>query len=227
MGRRVLDLMGRRIGFLVVLERVGEAVPVVWRCQCDCGAECLRYGATFRTARFASCGCYRTGWVNRRHGMTRTPTYRSWLSMRSRCLNPRNARFKTHGARGITVCDRWRVSFEAFLADMGERPGLEYSLDRIDNDGPYSPENCRWATPCEQQRNRRSNRRITFQGRTATLAEWGELTGIRAATIATRLRRLRWPVAAALTQASAPRRCWRGRAHRGAEQLCLFQMEAA
>jgi len=101
------------------------------------------------------------------HG--RTPTYRSWQAMRSRCHSLTDPAYARYGGRGIVVCARWSESFEAFLADMGERPAGT-TLDRIDNDGPYSPENCRWATRTEQGRNRRTNRLLTFNGATKTIA---------------------------------------------------------
>lgn len=90
-----------------------------------------------------------------KHGMYRTPTYRSWRAMLSRCENPNATGYGRYGGRGITVCDRWRADFTAFLADMGERPSIDHSIDRIDTDGNYEPSNCRWATRSEQQQNKR------------------------------------------------------------------------
>ena len=122
-----------------------------------------------------------------------------WRAMVARCHNPKAHNFAFYGGRGITVCDRWRESFENFLADVGDRPGPDYTLDRRDNDGAYSPGNCGWATKIEQARNRRSNHVIEFVGVKKSLREWAETTGIPAATIEQRLRKLKWPVGRALT----------------------------
>lgn len=123
----------------------------------------------------------------------RSPTYSSWQSMKSRCLNPKSTGYRQYGARGITVCDRWIMSFESFLVDMGERP-KGTSLDRYpDRNGNYEPGNCRWATPEEQARNKCSNRRLTFQGQTLTLIEWANLLGSTYKTLHTRLSD-GWPV---------------------------------
>lgn len=117
-----------------------------------------------------------------------SPEYQSWYSMRSRCQNPNAANYANYGGRGITVCSRWDV-FEHFLADMGPRPSSKHTLDRRNNEGPYCPENCRWATPTEQGRNRRTNHRLTFRGETLTVQEWAERIGIRPKTLHERLRR--------------------------------------
>lgn len=106
------------------------------------------------------------------HGMRGTPTHNSWRSMKHRCLNPKGRQYPDYGGRGITVCARW-MKFENFLADMGERPGKEYSLDRIDNDGNYEPSNCRWATRSEQQKNKRPAKRRDACKRGHVFAEVG------------------------------------------------------
>jgi hypothetical protein len=120
------------------------------------------------------------------HGKSRSKTYRAWSGLKQRCFNQKEKQFKDYGGRGITVCERWVNSFEAFLADMGECPeGM--SIDRIDNDGNYEPGNCHWTTKKEQSRNTRGNHPITFNGKTQTAIEWAEELGISAGIIRNRL----------------------------------------
>lgn len=133
-------------------------------------------------------------------GPSDTPTYRSWRSMIYRCHKPTDKSYPRYGARGITACQRWRDNFEAFLEDMGHRPGPEYSLDRIDNDGPYAPENCRWATREEQSNNRRCTFHVTFQGQTKPLQAWAAIVGLPGRAIRRRLLELGWPPERALTE---------------------------
>lgn len=111
-----------------------------------------------------------------KHGMYRTKVYKVWQDMRQRCENPKDAAYHRYGGRGVRVCNRWQ-EFDTFLSDMGEPP-VGASIDRIDNNGDYTPENCRWATPQEQQNNLRTNRLITHEGKTQTLAQWARETGI-------------------------------------------------
>lgn len=126
-----------------------------------------------------------------RHGEStstfRTPENSAWQNMRARCLRPSHPSYSRYGGRGIQVCERWRV-FENFLADMGRRPGPGYSIERIDNDGPYSPENCRWATSREQRRNTRATHLLTLNGRTQCITDWAAELGISLSTIRYRIR---------------------------------------
>lgn len=172
------DLTGQRFGMLVVRSFADKAKKVVrWLCQCDCGASAIVRAPSLRAGDTRSCGCVRRGnnWNrsgNLKHGhsyikTTRgtrgvTALYRTWSSMIQRCTNPNAKNYKWYGARGISVCERWLNSFEAFAADMGERPdGL--SIDRIDNDGNYEPGNVKWSTQSEQVRNSRSRKRRTAE----------------------------------------------------------------
>ena len=121
------------------------------------------------------------------HNAAYVPTYRSWYAMIQRSTNPNNARYPSYGGRGIGVCERW-LKFENFLADMGERPeGM--TIERVDNDGHYEPRNCQWATRFEQDSNKSTNVKITFEGETLTLSEWSRRTGIHKMTLRNRLRR--------------------------------------
>jgi hypothetical protein len=135
--------------------------------------------------------------------------YQAWNQMRQRCCNPKDRGFRYYGGRGICVSERWQNSFEAFFADMGPKPGPGYSLDRIDNSANYEPGNCRWATRQEQARNMRSNRLLAFGGRTMTLADWAQETGIAWNCLWMRLK-YGWSVEDALTvhpRGAGPRVC--------------------
>ncbi len=152
-----------------------------------------------------SCGCFRREVSSRRmttHGASpvdgKTAEYNLWCTMRQRCNDPAARSYPRYGGRGIQVCVRWN-DFAAFLADMGPRPSPNHQIERVDNDGPYAPDNCRWATAREQANNRRTNHTLTYTGRTQTIAEWARETGLSQSSIEQRLRVLRWPVEWALT----------------------------
>lgn len=118
--------------------------------------------------------------------------------MKTRCYNVRSSAYPLYGGRGIVMCDQWRESFEAFYADMGDRPSTLHTIDRRDNDGPYNRGNCHWSTPKQQANNTRTNRRLTLNGVTRTLTEWADTIGIKRTTLKERLRR-GWSVHLALT----------------------------
>lgn len=123
-----------------------------------------------------------------KHGLSRTPEYRAWQTMRLRCTNPNNAAWPNYGGRGIAICEAWRDNPAQFYRDMGQKPSPLHEIDRIDNDGPYSPENCRWVLRKANDRNRRSNRLLTHAGETLTVAEWVERTGIGSSLIFYRIK---------------------------------------
>jgi hypothetical protein len=200
------DITGNRYGRLVVKGRAGvnKSGSITWLCKCDCGKELITSGKSLRRGETRSCGCARNekiaavGKRNATHGGKRTKLYAHWSAMKARCNNPANNRYELYGGRGITVCNEWANSFEAFrdwaLAN-GYKENL--TLDRKDTDGPYSPDNCRWATQKEQQNNRRDNRIITYNGISMNLQQWADKRGISRKTIQTRLSR-GWSVARAL-----------------------------
>lgn len=126
------------------------------------------------------------------------PEFSCWEAMRQRCLNTNAPNFASYGGRGITVCDAWKESFRTFLADMGPRPSIAHSIDRINNEGNYEPSNCRWATPEQQNKNRRDNLPITAFGKTMILQDWAKEIGLNYQTISARLK-AGWPAETALT----------------------------
>lgn len=135
---------------------------------------------------------------NRKQVLSRSKIYKCWQGIRQRCNNPKSDRFKDYGAKGISVCDRWRV-FVNFLEDMGQPPTPSHTIDRIDGTKGYFKENCKWSTPREQSANLKSNRLLTFNGETFNVREWARQTGIDRSTINGRLR-AGWPVEKTLTE---------------------------
>lgn len=177
-----------------------------WLCSCTCGGEVEARQEHLLWGRTRSCGCLRKEVTRERgqaasshngvlhgessDGESPSPEYRHWRCMIQRCENKNSPDYYLYGGRGINVCKRWRHSYKAFLSDMGRKPSLRHSLDRFpDCNGDYSPDNCRWATPLEQSRNKRNNVLVTLGGTTHCIAEWAEILGISRSCIAHRIRR--------------------------------------
>lgn len=178
-----VDLTGKRFGRWTVLAqtltKLGD--QSLWHCRCDCGNEKsgVRYGA-LTTGASQSCGCLRREKIKRPDHLVhsqRNPTYRSWQNMRTRCYNVNHPSYAGHGARGITMCDEWLRGFDAFLKDMGPRPAGK-SIERRDNNGPYAPWNCEWATPKQQASNTRRNFKVEYGGKEMILMQVAELENV-------------------------------------------------
>lgn len=161
-------------------------------CRCECGTEREVLCKYLFAGTSQSCGCRQadiTADRNTTHGLRHTPEYGVWAGIKSRCYRESDEFYADYGGRGITVCERWRDSFENFLADMGERPSPKHSIDRKEVNGNNEPDNCRWATPTEQARNKRNNRNIEFRGETKCLTAWCEQYGFDHKTVSDRLDR--------------------------------------
>lgn len=178
----MLDLTGERYGRLTVIReaemmRYPSGIPNrTWECQCDCGNVIICNTGRLKSGNTKSCGCLRkeiAAKKNYKHGNSKTKLYRIWAEMKGRCLCKTNKAYKNYGGRGITVCDEWKEDFTAFKTwalSHGYREGL--TIERIENDGNYCPDNCKWIPKSEQPKNRRNCHYITFNGETKTLSEW-------------------------------------------------------
>lgn len=196
------DRSGVRYGRLLALRPAGRAgTNLAWLCLCDCGKESVVSGGNLTRGKTKSCGCLnkeRVRAANTTHGFSKERLFGIWKGILQRCTEPNFHHYRYYGGRGIVVCEDW-MSFQCFR-DWSLSSGYsdDLAIDRIDNDGDYTPQNCRWVTTKEQARNTTRNTFITFQGKTLCLAEWAERLGISASAISKRIGR-GWSVEKALT----------------------------
>ncbi len=206
-----IDLSGHRYGRLIAIEVVGKTNggERVWLFKCDCGQHTKGRVGDIRRGHKKSCGCLHVekaierGKNSTTHGLTNTPEFNAHHRMIERCYNPNHTSYQNYGARGISVCNRWKhgedgkSGAELFILDMPSKPTSTHQLERINNDGNYEPRNCCWATVKEQANNRRSNRKITWKEETKNLKQWAEHIGMDQSALSRRIKA--WGLERALT----------------------------
>jgi hypothetical protein len=185
------DLTGRRYGRLTVVKYLytDNNKKPHWLCICECGVNKDIAGSSLKNGLTNSCGCLRREVAAKRqtrHGMSQSVEYSTWIRMRDRCNNPNSRDYIHYGARGINVCQEWMDSFDRFFLDMGARPDDKHSLDRINNELGYGPNNCRWARQDIQVNNRGVTKRVSYMGEDRTLKEWSDITGVSYWTLRSR-----------------------------------------
>ncbi len=183
------NISGNKYGRLTAVGPAGKTKSrsIIWQCICDCGTITHVPISSLRSGHTKSCGCLgidRRRDANIKHGQSNSEEYKIWASMIQRCTKNR-----PYGINGISVCQRWKGSFENFFADMGQRPSANHSIDRIDNTGNYEPANCRWADAKTQANNTKRNVWLTHNGVKKTVAQWSRELGIAYTTINNRLAR--------------------------------------
>lgn len=189
-------LSGLVFGRLIVTKFVPGATGVraKWECVCECGAVVRVVASKLKTGHTRSCGCLLIDWIRSAkttHGHAlktgRSLTYKSWSNMKTRCGNPKAVNFARYGGAGVTICRRWLDSFEAFLADMGERPSQRHSIERVDNAKGYEPGNCIWATISQQSVNKKISLTVIVNGTPVPLSEACHRYGVKYGTAWMRL----------------------------------------
>lgn len=206
--------IGEKFGRLLVISYKGKNKhhKSLVLTKCDCGNESVKLINSLRSGKTKSCGCLHKetskstmkkinhlGRNNRlRHGYSKKPEFYIWRSMKARCLNPKQVSYPRYGGRNIKICDRWIKSFDNFINDMGERPSKNHILDRIDFNGDYTKDNCRWVTQYISDRNRSSNKFFTYKGKTLIESDWSKKLGLQRGAIQKRLNK-GWTLEAALS----------------------------
>lgn len=199
--KRRIDLTDRTFGRLWVRQIIPTNKGIFWFCQCVCGGDTITSTNKLKSGHTTTCGCKQRESITERnttHDLSHTPEYQIYRGMMSRCYSETSDASFHYQERGITVCERWRNSVEAFCSDMGPRPTPKHTLERINNDGNYEPGNCKWATYTEQALNRRAPRRtgihlLTAHGKTQNISRWCEELGISSTLLHMRIRR-GWPL---------------------------------
>ena len=194
---KLVNRKGRRYGKLKVLKRASNSSTgnTRWLCKCDCGNERVIESCNLKNGT-KSCGCLsiekRTIHGGCKRGQV-TAEYTAWAHIKDRCsTNPKHQDYKNYGSRGIIVCERWLNSYENFLEDMGRKPTPEHTIERINNDKGYNPDNCKWATRIEQLNNRRNTTAITYEGQTKTITQWEKHFGVKKSLFYNRLKLYGW-----------------------------------
>lgn len=201
----LINLTGQSFGRLTVIEKATKRCngqSAMWICKCDCGNTIVVRSGDLRSGKTKSCGCLRkeiTSAKRKTHGKSNSRLFSIWCAVKKRCMCETDKQYKDYGGRGITICDEWKDDFQTFY-DWAVSNGYEehLTIDRIDVNGNYEPFNCKWSTEKEQSNNKRNNRLLTFNGKTQTLKQWSDETGIQPETIHYRLKR-GWDLERALT----------------------------
>lgn len=187
------DITNQHFNRLIALERAGKNKngKDLWFCVCVCGTFCVKSANNLKTGNTKSCGCWKQEVSHKRfliHGKSGSPEFKTWCAMRRRCIDPSDSHYHIYGGRGISFAERWLV-FENFLADMGTKPTPKHTIERVDNEKGYGPDNCVWADIKAQNRNTRRTRMVTFNGITQCLTDWSITLGMDYETLRSRLSR--------------------------------------
>ena len=192
---KLIDVTGKKFNMLTVVERLENTSDggSVWLCRCECGTLTKVRGKNLKNGAVKSCGCLKNKPTTQTHGMSKTSIYKIWAGMKSRCSYEKSCSFSRYGGRGIKVCDEWKNSFESFYTwslDNGYKKGL--SIERVNNNGDYCPENCKWVSQKEQCLNRRTNIVYKYKGESHTLTEWCEALNLNYKLVHNRIYKLGW-----------------------------------
>lgn len=192
---RFIDITGEKFNKLTVVERLQNdigGIPV-WLCKCDCGNFTKVRGKNLKNGSVKSCGCMLKISTTKTHGLSKAKIYNTWNSMKARCYNTKSSSYKRYGGRGISVCEEWSKSFETFYAwSMQNGYNENLTIERIDNNGNYCPENCKWISKKEQCRNRRTNISFEYNGEKHILTEWCEIFNLDYKLVHNRIYKMKW-----------------------------------